>query len=169
MELVVGNDNYLPFDTEDEEELLNTYDETLSALGDLLYYGRGYSVAVNSIEVVFDREIEYLTDGILSTDNVGTYKKDILDIIDIITENIMFPFCLKCVKPMNNFKYVDTIYKFIEKDVYNKLGVFDDDTIDFAYRLIDKIVEELDGSVEYSDNYKKYLDILHKRANINNI
>lgn len=159
MEILVGNNNCLPFDTDDEKELWERYNETLSSLGDLIYYGKGYINAVDSVEALFDIDIEYLSDA-LQSKNSGWHKQDIYTTIDSIIEDLMFSFFIKCIKPMDNLKYINIIRKFIEEDVNSKIGVFDDDTIDFAYSLIDKVVEKLDGAVEYSDNYKKYLKIL---------
>ena len=155
--------DYLPKETDTDEELVRHYLNLMDSFGDLIYYGRGYLMGIAFVEETFGvKDISLIAPIFAETDD-GYHKEIVREGIENITESILFPFCLKCNKPMDNLKFVNLVTTYLDKEVYQRLGDLDElDTVDCAYQLVDMLIQEFDGILSYSDLYKRYIDILDK-------
>lgn len=160
MEIIAGADNYLPFDTEDKDELKEGYLNIMYNLGDLLYYGAKYMEAISGVEELFDAKIETLVDALEETPE-GFYKLDTLSIIEDVIDDLT-PFLFKYVKPITHLNPKIVIREYI-LNLQNKVNV--EDTVSFGFELIDTVIEKMGGVVEYADDYKKFLEVLHSDVN----
>ena len=164
MDILVGPDNHLPLNIYNDRDLIDTYMETIVVLGDLMYSGIAYQTSISSLEELYDISVENMPSILKGRKtNTNSYNNEIGEFIENMIENLLFPFFLKCVKPMDNKLYINTINDFLNTDVYNSIGMIEYlDTCDLAYKLIDKIVETSNQSITYSDDYAKYLELLKK-------